>query len=520
MLRRKLMDKLVEWKDDPNKKGLIVTGARQVGKSYLVEHFGKEHYDNYLCINFSDENTTDIFRDNTDAATIVREIRLRYKDFIIEKNKSLLFLDEIQLCPNARSAIKALVNNSDLDIIASGSLLGTMGLKRTDGKGSYWDPLEWLSVTVKKMDDVGEPDEFEVSAKDPTEYIKKSLTEGSVKLKPVGYEQVIEMYPMDFEEYLWAINVSEEDTDRIRENIRNKKGFTEATLNTLNRYFDQYLTVGGMPLAVLDSISSPRSGASLIDIQTNIMNWYRSDVIDYAPIEIKEKVRMCLLSIPKQLGKRRKKFSYTDVDGQPNNGWRDYLEPISWLESVGIAQVCECLSEPVMPLKNHINRHFKIYLSDTGLLMCGMEVGVRVAISGGDYSINKGGIIENAVANMIERCGLELFYFERNKRYEKKDGSMAVDRIEIDFIANFDGRIAAIEVKSGNNRRASSLRKLMTDERYSMYRISRFIKLEKSNIFVDENGVEHYPIFAAAFMDSMFEKNTIAYVKSEGPLEF
>lgn len=497
---RKMMDTLLAWRSASSKKGLVISGARQVGKTFIIDELGNNHYKHYLKLDFStNSDAKKIFEDNIDADSIFRKLMFRFPDFRIERGDSLLFLDEIQLCPDARSSIKPLVADGRVDVIASGSLIGTMGLKRTDENGLFWERETWDNIEIGTIQEDGQ-DTVIIRKKDPDDLIGETLSEGKRRITPVGSEHVIRMYPMDFEEYLWALGLSRDQTTQIRRHISERMPFDGSTLDTLFTYYRQYVMIGGMPEAVRTTFENRSDGLSYMDIQRNIVNGYREDVLRYAPERIRIRTLKCMEAIPRRLGQTKKKFVYKDIENRENTGWREYMDPISWIDSAGIVSPCCNLSEPAMPLDGHTSRDFKLYMGDTGLLLACMDNGVRMAFSNGDHSINRGGITENAVANMIERCGLNLFYFGRNKVLENN----TTDRIEVDFIADFDGAIAAIEVKSGNSRRSSSLNKLRTDPRYSMYDISRFIKLEPSNIHVDENGVEHYPLFAAAFMDSMF----------------
>ena len=233
-------------------------------------------------------------------------------------------------------------------------------------------------------------------------------------------------------------------------------------------------------------------------MQRDIRLGYADDVLRYVPDDIKPGVIGCLDAIPRNLKHSNMKLRFVDIEGKENMGWREYADPLTWLDASGMVTVCNGLTEPVRPLALNVGRSFRMYMADQGVLMAMMDDADRLDVLEGRKGSNIGNLTEHMVANMLERCGIELYYYERNKT---ENG--VTDRIEVDFVVNLGVDLAAIEVKSGSNRRSSSLRKLMTDERYSMYSFDRFIKLEEGNVFTDENGVEHYPLFAAAFADSI-----------------
>ena len=421
-MRRKIMDSLIEWKNNPNHIGLVITGARQIGKSFIIEQFGREQYEYFAKLDFSDKsNAQSLFKKDIVPERLYQDLKMRIPGFRIEKGKSLLFLDEIQLCDEARSAIKPLVKDGELDIIASGSLLGVNGLKRSEEEGIYWR-RRWIKDGPGTYNERPKAD-----STDPEAATKKYLDDGKKFVSPMGYEHVVKMYPMDFEEYLWALGFSDEQTSSIREHIKNKEPFSESTLEILFRYYRQYTVVGGMPEAILASIST---SDSLIDAQTNIINGYSQDVMKYVPDDITPEVRGCLSAIPRNMKKSSMKMMFTDIEGRENVGWREYADPLTWLDASGIVTVCNGLSEPVRPLAFNIGRGFKMYMADTGVLMAMLDDAERTAILDEDRKgINLGSVTENVIANMLERCGIDLYYFERNKTENGK-----TDRIEVDFV--------------------------------------------------------------------------------------
>lgn len=498
-MRRKMTDLLERWRADPDRKGLVITGARQIGKTYTISEFGMDRYDHFVRLDLSEgEAVRGIFRDSINADDVIGRICLRHPGFEAERGRSLVFLDEIQACPDARAAIKPLVHDGRVDVIASGSLLGTMGLKRADDEGIFWNRDMWVNIGVGEFTEssVGER---VLREEDPERAIRAATSQGSRYLIPVGYEQHVRMYPMDFEEYLWAIGIPETTTAAIRGHVRDREPFDCDTLEVLERYYLQYILVGGMPEAVKTSLTGDYG--KVLNVQRGICDGYFADVLRYAPAGMSAAVAGAMSSIPKAIRRRNRRFRFTDIEGRENVGWREYADPLSWLDSSGMVSVCSNLTEPARPLRSNVGRDFKIYMGDTGLLMA-MMGDDRAALLDGGRAINAGGIAENATANMLERCGIDLYYFERDRKVMEGEREVR-DRIEVDFIASLGLDLAAIEVKSGSNRSSRSLRKMMTDPRYTIYEVDRLIRFGPGNILVDGDGVEHYPLFAAAFADSL-----------------
>ena len=487
-MRRKITETLLKWKSDPNKKCLILTGSRQVGKTYILDEFAKTHYRQYLHLDFSlQPELRSIFSEDISADSIYDRLSVHYPGFKPSKDNSVLFLDEIQLCPGAMYAIKPLVADGRADIIASGSLLTVDGFKRSADGGNEWNPLDSIMSDCRRV-------------------------------SPMGYRDIIRLYALDFEEYLWALGMSETTTNNIRAHIRDKVPFDETSLKSLEQYFLRYLAIGGMPAVIADSLNG-QPDWDLIDRECDrIRRDYIIDIADYSPPSITPRIRACIDSMPEQLGRDNRKFTYSIAERcltRPldNSGAREYKDAIRWIEGAGMATLCRNVTEPVLPLNNRHDGSMKMYCFDTGILISAFQSSMpndrlRLGILSRNEGIDAGAIVENAVANMLEKCGFQLHYFERDKIIDA-DGKQFRDRIEIDFLVVLGDDLAAVEVKSGKNRRSGSMKKLRTDPRYTVYPVKRFIKLENGNIRVDENGVEHYPIFAAAFMDAMYAKQEV-----------
>lgn len=437
MLKRKITQMLEEWKKEDNKQCLLIRGARQVGKTYTIEQFCRKNYDNYIYINFELSPTLKrIFDGDLDADTLIMKLEVTFPNIGIKPGKTVLFLDEIQSCPNARVALKSLAMDERIDVIASGSLLGL-----------YY--------------------------KEITSY-------------PVGYERIIDMYPLDFEEFLWAIGIKENLIAEVRRKFEHKEKIDEYVLQQLNNYFKIFIIVGGMP-RIVDEYVKEKSLGKVMKLQKAIIEDYKLDVVKYADNAVRQKVLNTFDSIPAQLAKINKKFSYVNILENENNvGERKYSSSIEWLKNAGIINCCYNLTEPAAPLKSNVRLNcFKIYMRDIGLLVSMYESGVQSDILNDDLYINEGAIIENVCAEEIQTRYDNILYFEKKSK------------LEIDFILNINGVVTALEVKSGNNKQSKSLNSMI--ENYKT--VSRYIKLEKdTNIYVDKYGIEHYPLFMIMFI--------------------
>jgi predicted AAA+ superfamily ATPase len=435
------MDYLASWRASDSKKCLLIYGARQVGKTYLVNEFSKG-YEHYLYVNFETvERARAIFDGDLSSESVLARIGLEYPDLAVEPGKTLVFLDEIQCCPRAMVALKPLTMDGRIDVIASGSLMGVL--------------------------------------------------QESVSSFPVGYVNILDLKSMDFEEFLWASGVGGDAIERVRECIREKKPIDGFVLGAMMDHFRAYLCVGGMPEAV-KIYTETKDVRKVRMAQSEINRMYISDAAKYAPKAERGRIGMCFRSIPVQLSRDNRKFRYSDVARGSNSNARIFGDSLSWLGDAGLTRLCHNLSEPASPLASNASlKSFKLYFHDTGLLANMMGADVWAGLMGDDPSVNKGGIMENAVADALAKNGIPLYY------YGKSD-------MELDFVLSIDGEIAAIAVKSGSNRQSRYLASAVSGKR-----VSRAIMLEDGNISVDGDGVEHYPLFAASFAECLSEKGSL-----------
>ena len=404
MLRRKFYEKLLEWKKKPRKKPLLVRGARQVGKTFIIRQFAKT-YDSYVELNFlkSPEHGR-IFEGALDAESIYSRITLIVKDVHLVPGRTLIFLDEIQKCGAARTALKFLAEDGRYDIVASGSLLG--------------------------------------------------IQQNGVASIPVGYEETAVMYSLDFEEFLWAKGYADAHIASAREAFA-KCGKVDDLLNAkFHEETRDYIAIGGMP-AVVDAFSVNRDYGEADAIQRGIIRDYMGDILNYAPDAEKPKVRSCFLSIPRQLAREseNRKFKYAEVE--KGVGARKYGNSVEWLRDAEIAEMAYNLTAPLYPLSAYVDDSiFKLYLSDIGLLTAMYGFGMKASVVGGTISGTvKGALYENLVASCLVRNGHQLRYI-RDKH----------EPLEVEFLVEVEDMVVPIEVKASNSSTASLDRLLARDD--------------------------------------------------------
>ena len=394
MLKRKIYDELMRWKSRDDKQCLVVKGARQVGKTFIIELFAHENYKYTTTLNFVQNPAYKaVFDGDLDTKTLIKQISLRVPGAELIPGKTLLFLDEIQDCPNARTALKFLTQDGRFDIIASGSLLG-------------------------------------INYKEVPSY-------------PVGYVDHLEMHSLDFEEYLWANSVTPASIADIKEYFDKKKAVPAAMHKRMMELFKEYIVVGGMPRAV-DEFVTTHNFANVLKVQRGILADYEDDIAKYAKDTEKAKARACFLSIPKHLSKDYKKFQYSIVER--GGTARKFGGSLMWLYDAGVINFCYNLSIPELPLEGNAKSDtFKVYMCDTGLLMAMLEDGSQEDVIDGNLGIYKGAIFENIIADVFGKSGKKLYYFEQN------------NKLEVDFFIRRNNTATAVEVKSADNTKSKSM---------------------------------------------------------------
>ena len=365
MLVRKMMSRLLEWKNTENKLALLIKGARQVGKTFIVREFAKKNYRHFVEINFEKTPLAKkAFSENLDARTIVLNLStMGFGPFI--QGQTLVFFDEIQSCPQARTAIKFLVEDGRFDFIESGSLLG-------------------------------------IGYKDVSSY-------------PVGFEEQITMCPLDFEEFLWAKGITCEIVNVLREAYNDIRPLDDFLHERISKIYREFLVVGGMPAAVA-AFTQNDDFARTLKIQNSILDSYRDDISKYAD---KEKVHAKRMfdAIIEQLNRKNKRFILADLEKGATA--KKYENASMWLSEAGVAHNCFNIASIELPLRFSEKRNlYKLYMLDTGLLCAQGMKGIQSELLLGDIEINEGGITENAVAVELAKKNIPLYYYDKKGRSE------------------------------------------------------------------------------------------------------
>ncbi|WP_027396129.1 ATP-binding protein [Anaerovibrio lipolyticus] len=404
MLKRKIYANLKAWKDNPNHLPLIIKGCRQCGKTWSVLNFAKENYKNVIYLNFFENpNLSSIFQGSLEIDKIKILLSAHIPGCKFENNKTVIVLDEIQECPEARTSLKFFKLDGRYDVIATGSLLGVKGF-------------------------------------------------GTPKSIPVGYETTMDMTPMDFEEFLWANGINDNIIALLKQCIDDEKEVPEAIHQRMKELLLQYAVVGGMPAVVQDFVDNHNMG-SVLAMQRDIVTSYGDDMVKYAVNNDKIRIRKAFLSIPKQLAKENKKFQYSVVEKRGTSA--KFENALDWIESAGIVNRCYNLSVPELPLSGNAEDNiFKVYMADTGLFVSMLEDGTQADILQGNLLGYKGAIFENLVADFFGKMGRKLYYFH------KKSG------LEIDFVIRYKGKATLVEVKAQNGNAKSLKHILSNPDRY------------------------------------------------------
>ena len=433
MLRRKIYDKLLAWKNNKGKKdAILLRGVRQCGKTYIVREFGKREYKNFIEINFIERpDMQAVFSGNLDVDSMVQQIKLSMPGCQFIPGETLLFLDEIQDAPNARTSLKFWTQDGRFDCIASGSL---------------------LSIDY----------ENEVSI-------------------PVGYEQQLIMRTLDFEEFLWALGVEVNLKEMLAPYVDGAKRVPEAMHNSLNKYLQEYMVVGGLP-EVVDTYIATKDFYQVHLLQEKILRDYQDDIAKYALNQDKIKAKQCFLSIPRQLSKENHKFQYSVVEKKATA--RKFTSSLDWLHNAGLIDFAYNVNSPWFPLKAYVKEdQFRVYLCDIGLLVAMYGYQLKIALlSDALEGPAKGGIYESLVADILAKRGEELYY------YKKEDSTL-----EIEFILERDCKLVPVEVKA----RKGSTRSL--NELLKMDNIERGYKLTAQNTGVVEKKIT-LPLYMAAII--------------------
>lgn len=430
MLKRKIESVLAEWKKSKFKKPLVIKGIRQCGKTYIVQKFAAENYENVIYMNFILEpDKKSAFTGNIDIDTIILNLSALIPQSRFIEGKTCIILDEIQECREARTALKSFQIDGRFDVIATGSLLGVKG--------------------------------YGMSEKN---------TENGQDSIPVGYETVVEMYPLDFEEFMWANGINNKVIDSVKSCYEKEMMVPDGIHKVMMELLYRYVIVGGMP-EVVNKFLETKNIELTYQIQRNLIAEYEEDMVKYADNADKARIRECFESIPKQLAKENKKFQYSVV----RKGGRSsqYISSIQWLEDAGLVRRCYNTQITELPLEgNSIKDCFKLYTTDIGLFMAMLDYGTQADVLKGNLLGYKGAIFENLMADFLCKSGQKLYYFQKDSG------------LELDFLVRHKGECVALEIKAKSGK-AKSLKTVMKNK--NVYHINNAIKLGKYNVGREEN---------------------------------
>lgn len=430
MYKRKIETRLQQWLDDTSHKPIVVKGVRQCGKTSSVVDFAEKNFKYIVYLDFREHpEYKKFFTPNLDVDSIIMRITAAIPSAEIEPGETCFIFDEVQDCPHARGSLKYFHLDGRYEVMCTGSLLGVNGYKTKE----------------EQLDD----------------------EESSI---PVGFEEFVNMYPMDFEEWLWANGIKRMHLDYLKKCMTEITPVEEALHDRFRELLHLYVIVGGMPEAVSTFMETKQIG-KVLAVQRRIIDEYKADMVKYALPQDKAKIRECFESIPAQLAREYKKFTYSVV--RPGGRGRDYAGSIQWIEDAGIIRRCHNIEITELPLDgNRIQSEFKIYMTDIGLLVSMLEEGTQSSILEGNLFSYKGAIFENLVADIFGKMGRKLYY------YHKDSG------VELDFVMRYKGRCMPVECKARTGN-AKSMRTVLSHP--EKYHVESAIKLGDYNVGHKDN---------------------------------
>lgn len=418
LLRRKVDAYLIDWKNNPDRKPLIVKGARQVGKTLSVELFANQNYKSVIKINFVEQTKyRNIFDDGFEVDAILKNISLLNPDFKFIPGDTIFFFDELQACPNCATSLKFFKLDGRFDVICSGSLMG---------------------INYKEIES-----------------------------NSVGYKEGYEMHSMDFEEFLWAKGYSDEFVEELYEHMHNLEPLSALQMDVMLELFRDYVIIGGMP-EVVDTYIKNKNFSGTLGIQKQLLKDYEEDITKYVEGLDKAKVKAVYNHISTFLAKENKRFQITKIARNARN--RDYIGCVEWLADAGIINVCYCMNHPELPLKgNYDPKLYKIYFKDTGLLIASLDEEAQEDLRANkNLGTYKGAIYENIVGDMLVKQGYQLYYYSNDR-----------PAIEMDFFVRDADSLIPVEVKA-NDGATPSLNNLLKESKFPDIKYG--IKLGYKNI--------------------------------------
>lgn len=456
MLSRSVWNELIAWKNRKHHP-LVIKGLRQVGKTFIVMEFGKRFYESVVYLDLRKNKTIHkAFEGDFDVNQMVLSITASVPSSRFIKGKTLLILDEIQDCPDARSSLKYWDLDGRYDVIATGSFLGVKGFRTPFVRGV-----------------------------------------------PVGYEEQITMYPLTFLEFLMNTGLDKSVLDYLSDSIKSRTAIENSIHESMRRLYLQYLVVGGMPEACTAFFDSHDIN-EVREIQKRILRSIRDDFGRYVNSEGKDSINetlklraeACLNSVASQLSKEYKKFKYSLVDVKGHSP--EKADGLQYLEDVGLVVRAYNTNELDCPLESKkIPTEFKVFFIDTGLLVSQMNEDVPALILAGNLGAYKGAIAENMVASALACSGEKLYY------YHAPSGSP-----ELDFLLERDGEVVIVECKASNNKATSMKFVLANPKRFGQHHA---IKIADANVGGGE-GFETIPLYSLCFLESEKRKNIIETV--------
>jgi len=443
MLYRKIKKRIEEYLSSDSDRMLLIDGARQIGKSYIIRHVGKKMFSNYIEINMEEDKLGDrVFEEAKTTKDFYMALSIVAGDKMKEKNNTLVFIDEIQAYDHLLTLVKFLMKEKKFTYIASGSLLG---------------------VTLKNTQSV-----------------------------PIGSLDIQHMYPMDFEEFLYANGVGEVAIDAMRESFNNNQALPDTVHDKMLDLFKKYLLVGGLPKAVEIFVES-RNVVEFRSIQKEAHDLYGVDASKYEEEHDKKlKIRRIFDMIPSNLENKKKRVIIKDIEDKKWKRTNDYLDEFDYLISAGMALEVKAISTPTYPLVENSGKNLlKLYLNDVGILSGIFYRNNIKAVMSDIKSINLGSVYETVVAQELRAHGYDLYYYDN-----KKNG-------EVDFLIDDADNLSniPIEVKSGKDYTVhSALDKFISNNDYNIKKA--YILSNEREVFVD-NGITYVPIYYIMFFQNI-----------------
>ena len=428
MLKRKIEDTLNQWKNATGHKPLVIMGIRQCGKTFIVQHFAEANYKTVIYVNFIKQpERINVFLGSKDVNDILLNLSAQIPDTTFSPGDTCFIFDEIQECPEARTSLKFFKEDGRFDVIATGSHLGVQG---------YGNELkkQHRKLTGNK--------------------------ESGINSVPVGYEYIIEMYPLDFEEFLWANGIKSEVIAVLSKCYREETPVPDGIHVAMKKLLNLYVAVGGLPEAINTFLKTNNMNEVSRTYQS-ILKEYRDDMVKYAPDKDKPHIRECFNSIPKQLAKENKKFQYSKV--RPAGRGEMYAGSLQWLEDAGV--ICRCYNTDItgLPMEGNARDNvFKVYMSDIGLLTEMLGAGTRADILQGNLGGFKGAIYENLMADTLHKKAQKLYYFQKDSG------------LELDFLVRMNGECVPLEVKAKTSKSKSAKTVLNHPEKYHVRQLIKF----------------------------------------------